>query len=372
MQIDPYLLSPFPVPIPSGTRSESEADLRPLGQAADDPLLGDESEPGGATTPDETPALITALGPTRGMTMAVVEAAAGLLGDGQAPGEGTPSPELPGSGGSSERGFPKLDAGRPGPVPVPDTGFGDARPTTVPGGEVPETVALTGAPEPAENGRVSQVQVPGGGGEAPVPPETAPDSSSPDPRELTDEQKGEVEELKKRDREVRQHEQAHVAAGGQYVRGGPQYEYTTGPDQHQYATGGEVSIDTSEVPDDPEATVRKAQVVYRAALAPAEPSPQDQRVASEAKQMESEARQEVATERREEAQVAGEETVAETVDAEGEPSTGEAEGSSEVGAPGAAEGGGPSGGHVADPVGGLDTSLVGTTGEAGQLVDLLA
>ena len=49
-------------------------------------------------------------------------------------------------------------------------------------------------------------------------------------QELTDDQRKEVDRLKERDREVRAHEQAHVAAGGQYVRGGIQFEYQTGPD----------------------------------------------------------------------------------------------------------------------------------------------
>jgi hypothetical protein len=64
--------------------------------------------------------------------------------------------------------------------------------------------------------------------------------------------------------------------------------------------GGEVGIDTSRVPDDPEATIRKAQVVRRAALAPAEPSPRDRQVAAEATRMESQARQEATREGAEE------------------------------------------------------------------------
>lgn len=112
--------------------------------------------------------------------------------------------------------------------------------------------------------------------------------------DLTGEEQREVEQLQKRDREVRQHEQAHVAAAGPYAMGGPTYEYTTGPDRRRYATGGEVDIDSSKVPDDPAATIRKAQIVYRAALAPAEPSGEDRRVAAQAKGMEMEARQELA------------------------------------------------------------------------------
>ena len=57
--------------------------------------------------------------------------------------------------------------------------------------------------------------------------------------------------------------------------------------------GGEVSIDTSKVSGDPQATIRKAQIVYRAAMAPAEPSGQDRSIASQAKSMEMEARREL-------------------------------------------------------------------------------
>ena len=110
---------------------------------------------------------------------------------------------------------------------------------------------------------------------------------------LDREQQAEVETLKKRDREVRAHEQAHIAAGGSLVRGGAVFEYKTGPDGKRYAVGGEVSIDTSEVPNDPQATLRKAAQIKRAALAPAQPSPQDYRVAAQAAQMEARAAMEL-------------------------------------------------------------------------------
>ena len=45
---------------------------------------------------------------------------------------------------------------------------------------------------------------------------------------------------------------------------------------------------------DPEATIRKAQTIKSAALAPQDPSSQDRRVAAEASRMEQEARQELA------------------------------------------------------------------------------
>lgn len=100
-----------------------------------------------------------------------------------------------------------------------------------------------------------------------------------------------LQELKARDQEVRTHEQAHMAAGGQYA-GGVSYEYQQGPDGRRYAVGGEVSIDTS-AEKDPEATIAKMRQVRSAALAPAEPSPQDRSVAAAAAQAEGEARQEL-------------------------------------------------------------------------------
>ncbi|MEM7379091.1 MAG: putative metalloprotease CJM1_0395 family protein [Pseudomonadota bacterium] len=99
-----------------------------------------------------------------------------------------------------------------------------------------------------------------------------------------------VRELSARDREVRAHEQAHLVAAGPYSTYGPNYNYQTGPDGRRYAIGGEVGIDTAVVPDDPQATLAKMQVVQRAALAPAEPSTQDMRVAADAAQKAAQAR----------------------------------------------------------------------------------
>lgn len=98
---------------------------------------------------------------------------------------------------------------------------------------------------------------------------------------LTDAEISKVKELEARDREVRQHEMAHVAAGGRYVRSGAVYSYQTAPDGKRYVVGGEVSIDTSEA-SNPESTISKMQAVRRAALAPVDPSAQDRAVAAKA------------------------------------------------------------------------------------------
>ena len=113
---------------------------------------------------------------------------------------------------------------------------------------------------------------------------------------LTEEDKQEIKDLKARDQEVRTHEQAHAATGGQYA-GSPQYEYTTGPDKKRYVTGGEVSIDISEE-QSAEQTLRKMQQVRAAALAPAQPSSQDLKVAAEAAQKAFDARNDIAKENR--------------------------------------------------------------------------
>ena len=120
------------------------------------------------------------------------------------------------------------------------------------------------------------------------------------PHELTPEEQKQVKELKRRDREVRQHEQAHKAAAGQFAQGGPSFEYEIGPDGRRYAVGGSVAIDTSKVQNDPEATIRKAQQVKRAALAPKDPSSQDRKVAAEASRLEAEARKELVEQKKEE------------------------------------------------------------------------
>ena len=103
----------------------------------------------------------------------------------------------------------------------------------------------------------------------------------------------EVAELKKADQEVRAHEQAHVMAGGNLVRGGATFGYKRGPDGNLYAVSGEVSIDSSPVQGDPRATIRKAEQVRKAALAPAQPSSQDRAVAAAASGMEVQAQAEL-------------------------------------------------------------------------------
>ncbi len=106
----------------------------------------------------------------------------------------------------------------------------------------------------------------------------------------------EIRELQLRDREVRAHEAAHAAAGGAYA-GSPTYTFEHGPDGHSYAVGGSVSIDTSPIKGDPQATLQKMEQVRAAALAPAQPSAQDMKIAQKAQALAAKARVEMVQQR---------------------------------------------------------------------------
>ncbi len=114
--------------------------------------------------------------------------------------------------------------------------------------------------------------------------------------ELSRKEREQVQELTNRDLEVKAHEQAHLSAAGSLAIGGASFTYTKGPNGVRYATGGEVNIDTSAVANDPIATIKKAATIRRAALAPANPSQQDQLVANQASALEQEARIELSQE----------------------------------------------------------------------------
>lgn len=109
--------------------------------------------------------------------------------------------------------------------------------------------------------------------------------------DLSTEEKQTVNDLKKRDAEVKAHEAAHMAAGGGVVQGSASYEYQSGPDGKMYAVGGEVKIDVSPE-NTPDETIRKMQQIRAAALAPAQPSGTDRAVAAQASQLEAQARME--------------------------------------------------------------------------------
>jgi len=112
-------------------------------------------------------------------------------------------------------------------------------------------------------------------------------------QELSEDDLRKIEELKKIDKNVHVHEQAHLSAAGGYARGGAHYDYVRGPDGNKYANSGHVSLDTSREKT-PEATIKKANIIQKAALAPADPSPADKQIAANAAKMAADAAQELA------------------------------------------------------------------------------
>lgn len=113
--------------------------------------------------------------------------------------------------------------------------------------------------------------------------------------ELSREEQRIVSELQAADTNVRAHEAAHMAAGGG-LTSPASYTYERGPDNKMYAVAGEVGISTSEG-NTPQESLNKAQTIRRAALAPADPSPQDLKVAAQAASMEMNARAEIMQEK---------------------------------------------------------------------------
>ncbi len=119
--------------------------------------------------------------------------------------------------------------------------------------------------------------------------------------QLNEQQRGELQKLKQRDKEVRTHEQSHRSAGGAHT-GAISLQFTQGPDGKRYAVEGSVPIDLSPVEGDPVATIRKMQQVQRAALAPADPSGADRRIAAQARRAERQARAESTAQKRNDTQ----------------------------------------------------------------------
>ncbi|EQA3526209.1 putative metalloprotease CJM1_0395 family protein [Campylobacter coli] len=108
--------------------------------------------------------------------------------------------------------------------------------------------------------------------------------------ELSQKEVAQVRELQSIDRNVKAHEAAHQAAGGG-LAGAASFTYTRGPDNQMYATAGEVPI-SMQKGNTPEETIANARQIAAAAMAPADPSPQDYKVAANAAKMEFEARAE--------------------------------------------------------------------------------
>jgi hypothetical protein len=219
-------------------------------------------------------------------------------------------PQAQGAGSSyfsgSVRATPEIRAAAGAGAPMPQ------KDEYIPSFAAPDAAIIATMPKPIEpppapeDTAKSADNADGGesGGEA----EVADGDGAGNSAGFTPEEQKAINELKAVDKEVRDHEQAHISAGGPYITGGAAYEYQRGPDGKRYAVGGEVGIDASPVRGNPEATIAKMQAVRSAALAPASPSAQDGAVASAAARAESAARAELSEKRAAEARGGAEES----------------------------------------------------------------
>ena len=160
--------------------------------------------------------------------------------------------------------------------------------------------SLDGEPEEAAeslNGDKDAKSATENGGKAPSGKTGEASQSVPGEEALSEEDQRKVDELENIDRKVKVHEHTHLAAAGGYARGGAQFQYVSGPDGDRYAVAGHVNMDTGRE-DSPEATLRTAQTVRKAALAPADPSSADRQIAANMAQMAEEARSQIAEEAR--------------------------------------------------------------------------
>lgn len=111
-------------------------------------------------------------------------------------------------------------------------------------------------------------------------------------QELTPQEQQQLAELKQTDAQVKAHEHAHKSTAAGLTTSGPNYEYETGPDGKKYAVAGDVNV-SYQKSSDPEVNLKNAQQLKAAALAPADPSSQDRKVAMQADREIAQARQEI-------------------------------------------------------------------------------
>lgn len=107
---------------------------------------------------------------------------------------------------------------------------------------------------------------------------SAPTSSS---RELSEEQRRMLQELRLRDATVRKEEEAHARLLGRHA-GAIRYEYQIGPDGRPYVINGSVEVNPKFNSTKPEDIRKVLQTIQRAAVSVSNPSQADLNVAASA------------------------------------------------------------------------------------------
>ncbi len=107
-----------------------------------------------------------------------------------------------------------------------------------------------------------------------------------------------IRDLKDRDRQVRQREEAHVRAAGSLASGGAKYRYEIGPDGKQYAVEGHTDIKVRQG-NTPEERLRNAHRAEQAASAGGAVTPKSSQTLAEARREAAEAKREIEKEQKE-------------------------------------------------------------------------
>ncbi len=124
------------------------------------------------------------------------------------------------------------------------------------------------------------------------------EEKSTNDQKLSKEEQKEVKELERIDSQVRRHELTQKAIAGSYARGSVSFDYVTGPDGKKYAKEGHIKIDTRPIPNNPEATIRKARSIRSVGLTSTNTSSPNRSVSAEIAKIERDARMELKTEQR--------------------------------------------------------------------------
>lgn len=154
---------------------------------------------------------------------------------------------------------------------------------------------ITGLPpDPSSHAISSDLKLVHAAGSPPRPPAAIAEKKLPHGHtvEISPEAQIQISNLKARDRQVHQHEQAHLSASGGLNVSNASFTYQRGPNGVNYAVSGEVKIDTSPGRT-PEDTLARAELIREVALAPADPSAVDRSVAAKAQNMAMQARIEI-------------------------------------------------------------------------------
>ncbi|SFH84762.1 putative metalloprotease CJM1_0395 family protein [Albimonas pacifica] len=194
---------------------------------------------------------------------------------------GAPAPASAGAAAPASAGAPAPASGVGAVVATPALAASAAAAAAGPSAAAVPGAALLalrrgGLPSTAGEATVAAAAVQAG---APPTPEAPARAADPLQSGLSEEELAAVAELAQRDREVREHEMAHVTAGRPWA-GPAVYLYQTGPDGRRYAVGGFAPIDVSPIEGNPEATAAKMRIVIESALAAQPPSPADRHVAA--------------------------------------------------------------------------------------------